>query len=327
MSNEESSGLLKPVAAGRPPLALIAGPTASGKSDCAVLLAQALQQKGREAVIVNADSAQVYRDLSILSARPTEADMQGIAHVLFGSWDGAHACSAADWAAAARREIAAAHTRDAVPILVGGTGLYMRTLLDGIAPVSGIDPAIREAVRAMPVTEAHAALAREDPQRAARLAPADTARITRALEVVRSTGRTLSDWQDRREGGIGDAVSLHPLILLPDRAQLYARCDARFATMVDRGAVAEVRALLARDLAPDLPVMRAIGVPEIGAYLRDECTLGEANAAAAQATRNYAKRQFTWFRRQPPDDWPRVEITDYKFTDLRVILYRTFGLT
>lgn len=327
MSNDKSSDLLDWAAPGRPPLALIAGPTASGKSDCAVLLAHELERRGRDTVVINADSAQVYADLSILSARPTEDEMQGIEHVLFGSWDGAEACSAADWAAAARHEIETAHARGAVPVLAGGTGLYMRTLLDGIAPVPAIDPVIREQVRAMPVGEAHAALVIEDPGRAAKLAPADTARITRALEVVRSTGRTLGEWQSERAGGIGEAITLHPLILLPDRAQLYQRCDARFAAMIKRGAVGEVRRLLARDLPPDLPVMRAIGVPEIAAYLRGEWSLDEMQAAAAQATRNYAKRQFTWFRRQPPQDWPRTEILDYAKFEKQTIICRTFGLT
>ena len=179
----------------RPPVALIAGPTASGKSDLAVRLALALRQQGREAVVINADSAQVYADLAVLSARPTADEMQGVPHRLFGEWDGASACSAADWARAARALVEEAHASGAVPILVGGTGLYLRTLLDGIAPVPPIDPAVRAAVRAMPVAEAHAALTREDPERAARLSPNDTTRVARALEVVRSTGQPLADWQ------------------------------------------------------------------------------------------------------------------------------------
>lgn len=258
-------------------------------------------------MIINADSAQVYRDLAVLSARPGEAEMQGVEHRLFGSWDGAQACSAADWAEAARREIAEAHSAGAVPILVGGTGLYIRTLLNGIAPVPPIDPLVREAVRALPVAEAWAALSREDPARAAMLAPADAARIARALEVVRSTGRTLAMWQEERSGGIGDAVSLHPLILLPPREALYQRCDARFASMLAEGAIAEVKALLARELDPALPVMRAIGVREVAALLRGELTKAQALERGAQATRNYAKRQYTWFRRQPPQAWPRAD--------------------
>lgn len=301
---------------GRPPLALIAGPTASGKSDLAVRLALAIEERGGSAVIVNADSAQVYADLTVLSARPSPEEMRGVPHRLFGTWDGAVACSAADWAAAAKIEIANAHAGGAVPILVGGTGLYIRTLLDGIAPVPAIDPAVREAVRALPAAEAHAALRREDPARAERLDPGDTARITRALEVVRSTGRTLAQWQERMEGGIGGSVSLHPAILLPDRAELYARCDLRFGRMLDGGAIEEVAALLSRKLDPELPVMRAIGLAEIAALLDGDITREEAERRGAQATRNYAKRQFTWLRHQPPADWPRVETQNYAPFDL-----------
>ncbi len=285
-------------------VALIAGPTASGKSDLAVALALELERRGGRAVVINADSAQVYRDLAMLSARPSESDMRGIEHRLFGAWDGAEACSAADWAGAAKREIENAHLVGVVPVLVGGTGLYIRTLLDGIAPVPAIDPDIRTAVRALPVAEAHAALTREDPARAAALAPADGARVSRALEVVRSTGRPLAHWQAERVGGIGGSIALFPLVLLPDRAELYRRCDARFAGMLDAGAVEEVRALLSRGLSPALPVMRAIGVPEIAGWLAGEWPREEALARGQQATRNYAKRQYTWFRRQPPESWP-----------------------
>lgn len=309
--------------AGLPPVALIAGPTASGKSDCAVRLALALAAQGRAATVINADSAQVYADLAVLSARPSAEEMQGVPHRLFGDWNGARACSAADWAAAARAVIAEVHAGGGVPILVGGTGLYIRTLLDGIAPVPPIDAAVREAVRALPVADAYAALRAEDPARAALLAPADAARIARALEVVRSTGRSIADWQTRKTGGIGHAIALHPLILLPDRAALYARCDARFALMLERGAIDEVRALLARQLDPALPVMRAIGVPEIAAFLRGESTLAEAETAAAQATRNYAKRQYTWFRRQPPPEWPRTDGDNFAIEDAFVHLLRS----
>ena len=309
--------------AGLPPVALIAGPTASGKSDCAVRLALALGAQGRAATVINADSAQVYADLAVLSARPSAEEMQGVPHRLFGDWDGARACSAADWATAARAVIAEVHAGGGVPILVGGTGLYIRTLLDGIAPVPPIDAAVREAVRALPVADAYAALRAEDPARAALLAPADAARIARALEVVRSTGRSIADWQTRKTGGIGHAIALHPLILLPDRAALYARCDARFALMLERGAIDEVRALLARQLDPALPVMRAIGVPEIAAFLRGESTLAEAETAAAQATRNYAKRQYTWFRRQPPPEWPRTDGDNFAIEDAFVHLLRS----
>ena len=285
---------------------LIAGPTASGKSHLAVKAAQEAQARGQDAVVINADSAQVYADLTVLSARPSADEMQGVEHRLFGIWDGAEACSAADWAAAAKAEVSSAHASGLLPVLVGGTGLYIRTLLDGIAPVPPVDPGIRAQVRAMAPAEAHAALAREDPERAAALSPNDAARTSRALEVVRSTGRTLAHWQADRVGGIGGEVDLRPLILLPDRAMLYARCDARFASMLENGAIAEVEALLARGLDPALPVMRAIGVREIAGYLQGEWTLGEARVRGAQSTRNYAKRQFTWLRHQHPADWPRL---------------------
>lgn len=288
-------------------MALIAGPTASGKTASAIAIAKRIETRGRPAIVINADSAQVYADLRVLSARPDEAEMDGIDHRLFGTWEGAAPCSAADWAAAARREIDEAHSRGAVPILCGGTGLYMRTLLDGIAPIPPIDAAVRSAVRALSNDDAYTALQSEDPRRAAVLPPTDSQRISRALEVVRSTGRTIVEWQAQKEGGIGALVNLSPAILLPPREELYRRCDTRFEAMLEGGAVEEVEALLARDLPADLPVMRAIGVPEISALLRGEIDRPECIARAAQATRNYAKRQYTWFRRQPPPEWPRCE--------------------
>ena len=288
-----------------PPLALIAGPTASGKSDLAVKLAKKLEAQGRPAAIINTDSAQVYRDLQVLSARPDEQEMQGIPHYLFGDWDGASACSTAEWAAAAKEVIAQLHVAGSVPILVGGTGLYIRTLLDGISPIPPIDPAIRETVRAMPQAEARAALEIEDPEAASRLAPADTTRTARALEVIRSTGSPMYRWHGRLVGGIGADVSLHPLVLQPDRDWLYERCDRRFSLMLDQGAVQEVEQLAARGLNPELPVMRAIGVREIMGWLSGELSREQMIEAGQLSTRQYAKRQFTWFRNQPPKDWPR----------------------
>ncbi|HEY6869108.1 MAG TPA: tRNA (adenosine(37)-N6)-dimethylallyltransferase MiaA [Novosphingobium sp.] len=303
-----------------PPVALIAGPTASGKSDLAVRLALALARRGREGVVINADSAQVYRDLAVLSARPRPDEMRGVDHRLFGAWDGARACSAAEWAAAARAEIDGIHAAGQVPILVGGTGLYIRTLLEGIAPVPPIDPAVRAAVRALPVAEAHAALTREDPTRAALLHPADATRVARALEVMRSTGQSLAHWQAQRSGGIGGRITLHPAILLPARDWLYRRCDRRFALMLEQGAIEEVRILQERGLDRALPVMRAIGVPEIGAVLGGQIDLDEARRRGAQATRNYAKRQMTWLRHQCPPGWLRAETEIFAEKDLFVSL-------
>jgi tRNA dimethylallyltransferase len=256
-------------------------------------------------VIVNADSAQVYRDLPILSAAPTQQDLARAEHRLYGFLDGPVACSAADWASRAKQEIGDLHASGRLPILVGGTGLYLRTLLDGIAPVPQIEPEIRQGVRKAPVEENLAKLREMDPDAAMRLKPGDSTRVARALEVVLSTGRTLAEWQCERTGGIGNAADLHPLILLPPRAWLYARCDERFARMIEQGAIEEVKRLLARGLDSDLPVMRAIGVREMAAFLNGALTIEEAVAAGQQATRRYAKRQYTWFAHQPPGGWPR----------------------
>lgn len=288
------------------PVALIAGPTASGKSDLSVRLALALEAAGREAVIINADSAQVYADLAVLSARPSAEEMGGIPHKLFGSWDGADACSAAEWAQAAKAEIAHAHARNAIPILVGGTGLYIRTLLDGIAPVPPIHDTVREAVRALTPPQIYTALLEEDYGYALQLNRGDRQRTARALEVVRSTGKSLKEWQKDKVGGIADQVTLAPMVLLPERDALYARCDARFAHMMDNGAVEEVEALLDRGLDPLLPVMCAIGVREIAGCSHGSWSRDEAIVMGQQATRNYAKRQYTWLRHQPPQDWPRL---------------------
>jgi tRNA dimethylallyltransferase len=282
-----------------PPLALIAGPTGSGKS--ALALAFAERANG---AIINADSAQVYRDLRILSARPSAADEARAPHLLYGYRDGALPCSAADWAGDAKQAIGEVQSRGQLPILVGGTGLYLRTLLEGIAPVPLIDPQVRSEVRALPVSTAYQALSREDPAAASRLRPNDTTRVARALEVVRSSGKPLSEWQRLKSGGIGQEVELRPLILLPPRDWLYERCNSRFEEMLVEGE-AEVRALLARELDPALPVMRAIGVREIGAYLHGGMDRSQALAAGRTATRQYAKRQYTWFSRQPPEEWPR----------------------
>ncbi len=242
-----------------------------------------------------------------MSARPSPADEARAPHRLYGTRDAADPCSAADWAADARREIADAHAAGQLPILVGGTGLYLRTLLDGIAPVPPIDPEVRAEARGLSTEEAFAALHQADPAAAARLRPTDTARIARALEVVRATGRTLAEWQRERTGGIGAFVTLRPLILLPPRDWLYARCDQRFEAMMSPDGIAEVEALLARRLPPSLPGMRAIGVREIAGFLDGSLSREQALAAGRQATRNYAKRQYTWFRHQPPAHWPRFE--------------------
>lgn len=288
---------------------MIVGPTASGKSALALELAKKQALQNQESVVINADSAQVYRDLQIVSARPTSAEMQGLEHKLYGYIDGAEACSAARWAHDAKTSISEAHERDRLPILVGGTGLYVRTLLDGIAPIPEIDPEIRAQVRALEALEAYQLLKMADPEAANRLNPTDKTRIQRALEVSRSTGKPLHHWQQQKTGGIGSAIRLHPVVLLPPREWLYARCDLRFDMMIEHGAKQEVEQLLKRDLPADCPVMRAIGVREIAGWINGENDLETASSIAQAATRQYAKRQYTWFRNQCPADWPRYHET------------------
>lgn len=287
-------------------MALIAGPTASGKSALAIELAE---RTG--GTVINADSAQVYAELRVLSARPSAEEETRVPHRLFGHVAGTEDYSAAHWAEEAKAEIAAANARGSMPVLAGGTGMYIRTLLDGIAPVPEIDPAIRAEVRALPVAENYRSLGEADPEAAARLKPADTTRIARALEVVRSTGRTLAAWQAERVGGIGNTIDLAPLILLPDRVWLAERCDRRLHAMFEEGAIEEVQGLLQReDIPANAPVRRAIGVAEIAAFLDGSLNREEALGGAQAATRQYAKRQYTWLRHQPPTDWPRIESTD-----------------
>ena len=265
------------IRASKPPLVLIAGPTASGKSALALALAEQI-----EGVIVNADATQIYRDLPILSAAPTAAELKRAEHRLFGIQDGADPCSAARWAAMARHEIGQAHARGAVPILVGGTGLYLRTLLDGIAPVPEIDAEVRRRVREASVEDNRAQLEQLDPEAAARLKPADTARIARALEVVLSTGRTLAQWQTHKSGR--DRRSRRCEAAHPAAAARLALPALRRAFREDgrarRGGGGE--ALLERKLNPSLPVMRAIGVAEISAHLAGQTSLGEAITPASR---------------------------------------------
>jgi tRNA dimethylallyltransferase len=295
-----------------PPLALIAGPTASGKSALALALAERIG-----GTIVNADASQVYADLRVVTARPSPEEEARAPHRLFGHVDASVAHNAAAWASEARAAIAEIHATGGKPILVGGTGLYIRTLLEGIAPVPEIDPAMRAEVRDLPTAEAYAALEREDRAAADRLRPSDTTRIARALEVIRSTGRTLADWQRDKAGGIGHAVRLAPLLLIPDSAWLAARIDARFLAMLEQGAIEEVDALLARDLDPLLPAMRAIGVPEIGDWRAGTIDRDVMVARAQAASRQYAKRQRTWFRRQPPAGWQRFS-QSYDSSDINI---------
>jgi len=277
------------------PLVIVAGPTASGKSALALAVAEAFG-----GTIINADSMQVYRDLRVLTARPGEAEEVRAPHRLYGVLDAAEACSAGRWRALALAEIAAARQAGRLPILAGGTGLYLRALLDGLAPVPPVPESARREARALHArlgaVAFKSALAALDPETAERLAPGDTQRLIRAYEVVRGTGRGLRAW--RRAQAPTGAFQAAAIALLPPRPALYASCDGRFLRMVEAGAVAEVAALGARGLDPALPVMKAVGVGELGAFLAGRCSLADAIAAAQQATRRYVKRQYTWLRHQ-----------------------------
>ncbi len=243
-------------------------------------------------------------------------------HRLFGCLDGSEACSAARWAKDAKREIANAHAANRLPILVGGTGLYMRTLLDGIAPIPDIDPELRARIRAMSTAQCYAELSAKDPAAAAALNPGDDSRIKRALEVIEATGKSIIDWRAAKTGGIGQDIMLRPLLLLPPRDWLHARCDQRFEAMLATGASDEVRTLLEKNLPHDAPVMRAIGVPEISAMLSGEIDATTALSLGQAATRQYAKRQYTWFKNQSPAHWPRwsEELNNMNIKNIEILL-------
>jgi len=289
-----------------PGLILLAGPTASGKSALALTLAAAL-----DGVIVNADSMQVYRELGVITARPSATDEARVPHRLYGVISAAESFSAAAWCARAEAEIAAARAAGKVALVVGGTGLYFRALERGLAPIPGIPAAVRERTRRRVAAEGahalHAALAERDPAMAARLNPGDGQRVARAWEVIEATGVSLSAWQSRPAPPPAAAIADARFVLMPPRAWVFARCEARFADMIARGAVPEVAALQARGLDPSLPAMKAVGVPELCRHLRGECTLDDAVGAGQAAVRRYAKRQFTWFRRHMTEWTPLTE--------------------
>ena len=278
------------------PVILLAGPTASGKSALAVALARRVG-----GVVINADSMQVYRELRVVTARPTPADEAAVPHRLYGVMSASEACSAARWRVLAMAEIAAAGGRGQVPIVVGGGGLYLRALVRGLAPVPDVPPPARDEARARHARLGgdafHAALAERDPVMAARLHAGDTQRLIRAWEVIAATGRSLADWQALPPEDPLDAP-LYTVLAAPERVALYAACDARFERMLADGALEEVAALDALGLDGRLPAMKALGVPALRSHLRGEIPLPQARVAAQQATRNYAKRQLTWFRHQ-----------------------------
>jgi tRNA dimethylallyltransferase len=286
-----------------PPITLLAGPTASGKSR------RALEMAARTgAVIVNADSQQLYADLRVLSARPSVGEEALAEHRLYGVADAAEAWSVGRWSRAVLPVLADLAAEGRPALLVGGTGLYFTALTTGLADIPDVPVEIRERAGADFDADGEATFRRRlagvDPAAEARIEVGDRQRLTRAWAVAQHTGRALSDWT------AGTTPLLAPgtwtgLVIEPEREALYANCDQRVAQMIEAGALDEVRALMARELDPALPAMKAVGVREFASHLAGETTLATAIEATRQATRNYAKRQLTWFRNQTPG-WARV---------------------
>jgi tRNA dimethylallyltransferase len=286
---------------------LIAGPTASGKSALAFDLAQ---ETG--GVVINTDSMQVYRDLRVITARPTSEEEALVPHRLYGHVDAAVNYSAGSWVSDAAAVLAEARAQNRLPIFVGGTGLYFKALTRGLSAVPPISAEVRESVRARlercGVEALHAELARRDPLSAERLKPRDRSRVARALEVVEATGRSLVDWHREGLPPLLSEGTFGALFLSPERDALYTRIDTRFDAMLNAGALDEVAALAARNLDPLLPAMKAHGVPALIRHIRGEISLQEAAAIGRADTRHYAKRQFTWFRHQLPEfEWVKPE--------------------
>ena len=283
-------------------MTLIAGPTASGKSALAL---ETAERTG--AVIVNADSQQLYADLRVLSARPSAEDEARAEHRLYGIADAAEAWSVGRWSRAVLPVLEALAAAGRPALLVGGTGLYFTALTKGLADIPEVPLDVREAAGALFARLGEAAfrarLGEVDPAAAARIEAGDRQRLTRAWAVAEQTGRALSDWTADTTPLLAPG-SWTGVVVEPDRETLYANCDARVARMVEAGALDEVRALAARGLDPALPAMKAVGVREFAAHLAGETTLAAAIEATRQATRNYAKRQLTWFRNQTPE-WTR----------------------
>lgn len=288
----------------RPDVVLIAGPTASGKSALALEAARTF-----DGVVVNADSMQVYGALSILTARPGPDEMNGVEHRLYGHVGAARAYSVAEWLEDVSQALTEIRRLGRTAILVGGTGLYFAALENGLSAIPEIDPQVRETWRRRAKAQPqslHDELARRDAQAAALLEPGDTQRLTRALEVFDATGRSIVEWQrdGRMQGPLG-GLRVEKRLVEIDRAELHRRIERRFDAMISQGAIDEVRTLLDLGLPGDLPVMRAIGVPQLSGIVRGETDAREAVAMAKAATRQYAKRQVTWFRNQTGPDWVR----------------------
>ncbi len=283
---------------------LITGPTASGKSALAVALA-----KRHNGVVINADSMQVYDTLHVLTARPFAADMQGVAHHLYGHVAASQHYSTGEWFRDAVTVLEAARSEGRIPVFVGGTGLYFKALTGGLSDMPAVPATIRDDVRARLLAEGaealYAILSEKDPETAATLRPGDGQRIARALEIFEATGQSIRVFQARQGPVAIDPDRAMKIVVLPERALLRQRIDRRFAGMLESGAVEEVKALLSLDLKPEMPAMKAIGVPQIAALLSGTMSKAEVIETSSAATRQYAKRQMTWFRNQLDDSWLR----------------------
>jgi tRNA dimethylallyltransferase len=304
---------------------VVAGPTASGKSALALRLAEEFT-----GTVVNADSMQVYDVLKILTARPSAEDEARAPHKVYGVLPPGELCSAGRWRTLATAACEEAWAQGRLPVVVGGTGLYIRSLTEGLSPIPEVPDPVREAARALFAelgnAAFHALLAERDPVMAERLHPGNSQRLVRAWEVLEATGRSLAEWQAAPRQDRLDAEFL-TIVIAPEREALYQGCDRRLEAMVAQGALDEVRALLALDLDPALPAMKALGVPELAALLRGELDKDEAIRRAQQATRHYAKRQLTWFRHQQPADLTLPAQFSERFSEEIFSIIRQFLLT
>ncbi len=284
---------------------LITGPTASGKSALAVDLA-----KRHGGVVINADSMQVYDTLRVLTARPSDEDMDGVPHHLYGHVPAGQAYSTGVWLRDVTALLPRIRAEEKLPVFVGGTGLYFKALTGGLSEMPVIPDEIRQRLRARLIEEGaeglHAELVKADPAVAKSLNVQDGQRIVRAMEVFEATGQSIAEFQGQAGLQIIDPDTARKIVVLPDRGLLHQRINGRFERMLEQGAEDEVKALLALDIPPEMPVMKAIGVSQIAAMLRGEMNRGEVIERGAAATRQYAKRQMTWFRNQMDESWERV---------------------